>query len=255
MTPDQAQFLAQQYAQLMHGEFAATRKVLAAVKDDTRDYRPDDKSRTAWELATHLATADVWFLDSIITGQFVWDPEKVKQVEGQFTNVAEIVAFYEKTFPEKLKAIAAMTAGISTIADSARRPRSFQLKRLAGGESVMGLHPAVAAVAAAVFLDGRGQGFLAVVGPQDVLEHQFGVGGLPEQEIRQAHLAGGGSVDPGNRLDQRRLARAVVAGQRDDLAGMHRQRHLVERAHGPEMLGQAAYFEKGGGAIHPGDLR
>ena len=109
MTPDQAQFLAQQYAQLMHGEFAATRKVLAAVKDDTRDYRPDDKSRTAWELATHLATADVWFLDSIITGQFVWDPEKVKQVEGQFTSVAEIVAFYEKTFPEKLKAIAAMT--------------------------------------------------------------------------------------------------------------------------------------------------
>jgi uncharacterized damage-inducible protein DinB len=110
MTPEQAQFLAQQYSQLMTGEFAATRKVLAAVKDDTRTYRPDDKSRTAWELATHLATADVWFLDSIINGNFAWDPEKVKEVEGQFATVADVVAFYEKTFPEKLKAVVAMNS-------------------------------------------------------------------------------------------------------------------------------------------------
>lgn len=108
MNPEQAQFLAQQFSQLMHGEFAATCKVLAAVKDDTRDYRPDAKSRTAWELATHLATADVWFLDSILTGQFAWDPEKVKEVEGRFANVAQVVAFYETTFPEKLKAVIAM---------------------------------------------------------------------------------------------------------------------------------------------------
>ncbi|HUU33891.1 MAG TPA: hypothetical protein VMW48_07485, partial [Vicinamibacterales bacterium] len=65
MTPDQATFLAQQYCQLMNGEFAATCKVLKAVKDDSRGFKPDDKSRTAWELATHLATADVWFLDSV----------------------------------------------------------------------------------------------------------------------------------------------------------------------------------------------
>ncbi|MCC6988877.1 MAG: hypothetical protein IT181_07750, partial [Acidobacteria bacterium] len=76
MTPEQAQFLAQQYTQLMQGEFAATKKVLTAVKDDTKNYKPDDKSRSAWELATHLATSDIWFLDSIVTGQFAFDPEK-----------------------------------------------------------------------------------------------------------------------------------------------------------------------------------
>lgn len=108
MTPEQATFLVQQYAQLMQGEFPATCKVLAAVKDDTRNYKPDDKSRSAWELATHLATADVWFLDSVINGKFEWDPEKVKQVEGQFGSVADVVTFYEKTFPEKLKALQAM---------------------------------------------------------------------------------------------------------------------------------------------------
>ena len=111
MTPEQATFLAQQYVQLMQGEFPATCKVLAAVKDDNRNYKPDDKSRTAWEVATHLATADVWFLDSVINGQFAWDPEKVKQVEGQFASVAEVVAFYEQAFPAKLKAVQAMAAG------------------------------------------------------------------------------------------------------------------------------------------------
>ncbi|MEP7117236.1 MAG: DinB family protein [Acidobacteriota bacterium] len=108
MTPEQATFLGQQYAQLMQGEFAATCKVLAAVKNDTRDYKPDEKSRTAWELATHLATSDVWFLDSVISGKFVYDAEAAKKAESQFTSVAEIVSFYEQTFAEKLKAVQAM---------------------------------------------------------------------------------------------------------------------------------------------------
>jgi uncharacterized damage-inducible protein DinB len=119
MTSEQATFLAKQYAQLMQGEFPATCKVLAAVKDDNRNYRPDDKSRTAWELATHLATADIWFLDSILNGTFSWDPAKVKEVEGQFKSVAEVVAFYEKTFPQKLQAVQAMSG------DALARPLDF----------------------------------------------------------------------------------------------------------------------------------
>ena len=103
MTPEHATIIAQQYAQLMQGEFPATCKVLAAVKDDTRDYRPDEKSRTAWELATHLATADVWFLDSIIKGQFVWDPDAAKSVESHFESISDVVEFYKKTFPAKLQ--------------------------------------------------------------------------------------------------------------------------------------------------------
>ena len=109
MTPDQASFLVQQYAQLMQGEFPATCKVLAAVKDDTRDYKPDAKSRTAWELATHLATSDIWFLDSLLAGKFAFDPEAAKKAEAQFTSVADVVGFYEKTFAEKLKAVQAMS--------------------------------------------------------------------------------------------------------------------------------------------------
>ena len=55
MTNEQATFLAEQYVSLMSGEVATTLKVLRAVTEDGRAYRPDEKSRTAWELATHIA--------------------------------------------------------------------------------------------------------------------------------------------------------------------------------------------------------
>jgi uncharacterized damage-inducible protein DinB len=95
---------------LWQGEFTATTQVLEAVKDDTRDYKPDAKSRTAWELATHLATADIWFIDSIRQGKFEWDPEAAKKAESQFTKVSDVVEFYKKSFPEKLAALRAMPA-------------------------------------------------------------------------------------------------------------------------------------------------
>ena len=108
MNADQAKAAADAMAMLWEGEFRATSQVLAAVKDDARDYKPDPKSRTAWQLATHLATADIWFIDSILAGRFEWDPEKAKLAEGRFTKTDDLVAFYQKTFPEKLAALRAM---------------------------------------------------------------------------------------------------------------------------------------------------
>ena len=105
MNAEQAKFLAQHYAASMENEFVATCKVLAAVGGGNRDYKPDDKSRTAWELATHIATADVWFLDSVLHGKFEMDPEAQKAAEAQFKTVDDVLAFYKKTFPEKLKAL------------------------------------------------------------------------------------------------------------------------------------------------------
>jgi uncharacterized damage-inducible protein DinB len=110
MNPEQAKAAAEAMAALWEREFPATSQVLAAVKYDTRDYRPDPKSRTAWELATHLATADIWFIDSITRGKFEWNPDAAKQAEAQFTSVEDVVAFYRKTFPEKLAALRALPA-------------------------------------------------------------------------------------------------------------------------------------------------
>jgi uncharacterized damage-inducible protein DinB len=109
MNAEHAKAAADAMAMLWEGEFPATARVLAAVTDDARDYRPDPKSRTAWQLATHLATADIWFIDSIVAGRFEWDDEKTKLAEGRFTRVNDIVDFYQKTFPAKLAALRAMS--------------------------------------------------------------------------------------------------------------------------------------------------
>jgi uncharacterized damage-inducible protein DinB len=108
MTPEHAKAAADMLATVWEGEYPATCQVLAAVKDDNRDYKPDPKSRTAWELATHLATADIWFMDSIVKGAFEWNPDAAKQAESQFKNANEIAEFYRKTFPEKLKQLRAL---------------------------------------------------------------------------------------------------------------------------------------------------
>ncbi len=110
MTADQATTAAETLISLWEGEFPATCQVLAAVKDDNRAYKPDPKSRTAWEIATHLATADVWFIDCILNGKFDYDPEAAKQAEAQFKQVSDIVDFYKRTFPGKLAQLRALPA-------------------------------------------------------------------------------------------------------------------------------------------------
>ena len=110
MNADQAKFLAGYFASLMEQETVTTAKVLAAVPDDKRDYKPDAKSRTAWELTTHLATGDVWFLQSILDGKFEMDPAEAEKAEKQFSTVAEVVEFYKREVPPRIKALRELPA-------------------------------------------------------------------------------------------------------------------------------------------------
>ena len=105
MNPEQAKFLADFFANVLDQEYKTTAKVLAAVRDDTRDYKPDEKSRTAWELATHLATGDIWFIDSICDGAFVFDPDAEQKLSAGFKSVSDIVDFYNREFPKRVERI------------------------------------------------------------------------------------------------------------------------------------------------------
>ena len=102
MTPDQATFLAQYFANIFDREGPTTTKVLKAVPNEKRDYRPDDKSRTAWELAKHVAAADIWFLDSICDGAFVYDPEGEQKMTAELETMNDVVEFYKREFPKRV---------------------------------------------------------------------------------------------------------------------------------------------------------
>ncbi len=108
MKTEQARFLADYFATLMEGELPATCGVLGAVPDAKRDYKPDDKSRSAWELATHLALGDIWFLDSILAGSFAFDPAVEAAQRAKFTTIADVVAYYKREYPQRLQRLRQM---------------------------------------------------------------------------------------------------------------------------------------------------
>src|SRR6185312_13027033 len=60
-----------------------------------------------------------------------------------------------------------------------------------------------------------------------------------------AHAAGAWQEVAGDHLDQRRLARTVVAHESDDLARLQRQRYFVQRPDGAEVLGHVLQFQDG----------
>jgi hypothetical protein len=59
MTAERGRTIAETFADLFASELPTTRKVLQAVGHGDPAYTPDARSRTAWGLALHLATADV----------------------------------------------------------------------------------------------------------------------------------------------------------------------------------------------------
>ena len=110
MNADQAKFLAEHYARVMENEVPTTAKVLAAVARGNRDYKPDPKSRSAFELASHIAVSDNWFIQSVLDGKFEFDQEAATKAESQFKDGNDIAAFYQKTLPEKIQKLRAAPA-------------------------------------------------------------------------------------------------------------------------------------------------
>jgi uncharacterized damage-inducible protein DinB len=103
MTADQAKAVAQSVGQQLQNEWMTTYKVLAAVPEGKKDYKPEPNSRSAWELATHIATADVWFLDGVLAGKFENPSE-----QPPAPNVAGVADWYKKEFPNRLERVLAL---------------------------------------------------------------------------------------------------------------------------------------------------
>lgn len=110
MSPEETKAVAEAMTALWKSEVPATIRVLSSLRDETRDYRPDAKSRSAWDLAVHLATADLWFLESTERGLFEFDAGAAKQAEAQFATVSDIVAFYQEQIPGAIRRLRALSA-------------------------------------------------------------------------------------------------------------------------------------------------
>ncbi len=103
MNADQAKAVAATVGQQLQNEWMTTYKVLSAVPEGKRDYKPESNSRSAWELATHLAGADIWFLDGVLNGKFENPSE-----EAPAPTVAGVADWYKKEFPNRLERVLAL---------------------------------------------------------------------------------------------------------------------------------------------------
>jgi uncharacterized damage-inducible protein DinB len=103
-----AEFALTYRAMMMDGlsrEVEKTRNVLAAVPDDKSTYRPDPHARTAWDLAWHIASSDVHFLDGIADLKFNMTPADDKP-----KSIAELLQWYDRNMARSSERVRAMTA-------------------------------------------------------------------------------------------------------------------------------------------------
>jgi uncharacterized damage-inducible protein DinB len=104
---EQAKFLANHYADLLEKELSTTANVLAAVNEGDRHYKPDGKSRSAWDIAVHIAQADNWLVQSALAGKFEYNAEAAKAQAAGFADGEQLAAFYRKAMPETIQQLRA----------------------------------------------------------------------------------------------------------------------------------------------------
>jgi uncharacterized damage-inducible protein DinB len=86
-------------------ELQATKKVLAAIPDAKREYKPDPHARTAGELAWHLASTDVQMLDEIADRKFVMEP----RFKDEPKTSTEMASWYETNLNNAIERVRAMS--------------------------------------------------------------------------------------------------------------------------------------------------
>lgn len=75
MTPEEASFLLRSiYLPRLKREHGPTVSVIEAIPLDKGDYRPDEISKSALDLAWHIVSTEKRFLDAVLNGAFDLSP-------------------------------------------------------------------------------------------------------------------------------------------------------------------------------------
>jgi len=104
LSPEFAVGMRDSILQGLSRELETTKKVIAAIPDDQRDYRPDPKARTAWDLAWHLASCDVQMTDEIADQKFNMEPRFKEEPK----TVADLVNWYDSHMKRAIARVNAM---------------------------------------------------------------------------------------------------------------------------------------------------
>ena len=98
MNADQAKGFLQFFLQNLENEFPTTKKVIAAIPQAKSDYKPDPKSKSARELAWHIAGADMFFMDAVLKGEFDMSGGEPPVP----ATINDILGWYDGAFKERI---------------------------------------------------------------------------------------------------------------------------------------------------------
>ena len=100
MRADQAKAVAEVIGQGLQGEWMHTYKAINAVPDAKKDFKPETNSRSAWDLAQHIAMCDVGFLHAVAANSFSVFPAKTSA-----KTIPELADWYKHEMPKALEKV------------------------------------------------------------------------------------------------------------------------------------------------------
>jgi len=105
--PEQAAFLLHSvYLPGLRNEHRLTKNVIGAIPAGQEGYRPDDVSKSALDLAWHIASTEMRFLDAVAAGQFDLSarlrPESI-------ASAADLNAWYAENFEPRVEKLERLT--------------------------------------------------------------------------------------------------------------------------------------------------
>ncbi len=101
--PEQASFLLQGvYLPGLKNEQRITKNVIEAIPVEKGDYRPDPVSKTAMELAWHIAVTEMRFMEAVAAGEFDFTPRPRPE---SIKTSADLAAWYTENFETRFDAL------------------------------------------------------------------------------------------------------------------------------------------------------
>lgn len=103
LQPDQAQFLLHAvYLPGLSNEHGLTKKIIEAIPLGQGDYRPDEISKSALDLAWHIAVTEMRFIEAVETGEFDLGP---RPRPDSVKNSADLAGWYARHFEQRIDAL------------------------------------------------------------------------------------------------------------------------------------------------------
>src|SRR5947209_6367976 len=107
LQPEQGSFLLNTvYLPGLKNEHRLTRTVIEAIPLDKGDYRPDPVSKSAMELAWHIAVTEARFLEAVANGGFDFSPRPLPE---SIKNSADLSAWYAENFQSRLEKLSTLS--------------------------------------------------------------------------------------------------------------------------------------------------